>query len=383
MDFEFIGDKRFQILLSRDYLELQNCLEHKASKSVLVLAGSIIEAALSNFFIQFPVSGKLESDILSSNLNSLLDLAEQEKLISSREKSLAVVVKDYRNLIHPGREIRRQESIDIESAQIATSVVDLILKSVHAAYIQKYGHSAKDVLERLKEDWHYQSVFDKVILKLNNHERIVLLNLFIDFDIWEKSFWDEFLTDGYSLNAKETYNLEDVKFLLVKLKPLIPREEIVRNLNLLVKEIEAGRREKAYCIYNLFHEDLHELSIPEQELVVTYMLNLLTGLLENTRQIAYEKTFSTIGKYVTTLEGTSVLKKFIETYMINCGGSAHDMDIFEQIVNGLSTETKIEILQFVTDYLPHKDDIHFHPLESFYDEAFKRGLIVTRQATSS
>lgn len=86
MNFDFIADQRFRTLLSRDYLELQKCLENDASKSALVLSGSILEAALSDFFIQFPVNGKSENSILQSNLGTLIEIAESEKIITSKEK---------------------------------------------------------------------------------------------------------------------------------------------------------------------------------------------------------------------------------------------------------------------------------------------------------
>lgn len=109
MNFDFISDKNFRELLIRDYQELKDCEESKATKSILILSGSIMEAVLTEYFIQFPPLGKSENQILTASLSDLITLAKEEKVISETEKNLASVVKDFRNLIHPGREIRKKQ----------------------------------------------------------------------------------------------------------------------------------------------------------------------------------------------------------------------------------------------------------------------------------
>ncbi len=380
MNFEFIADLRFRTLLSRDYVELRKCLDIDAHKSALVLAGSILEAALSDFFIQFPLVGKSEQTILQSSLGELIDLAESENVISNKEKNLASVIKGYRNLIHPGKEIRKGEQIDKESAEIAANVVDLILRSIKSVYLTKYGHSAKQIFDRLKKDWHYQSVFGQVIVKLNQTEKAKLLELLVYFDMWEKSHWEAF-NNGVRKSKNETYDLEDhIKPLVEQLKPLIPNYLIKTYLNQLVKEIETGTSDKAYCLYNLFHENIHELEGDERELIVIYMLDFALSLLDNTSLVAYEKTYSTIGKHINSVKTKNALKKFIDDYVVNCYGETieEDVDIFEQIINGLSEELKTEMLQYLTNYLPNKENIG-RDLFEFYVEVEKRGLILEKE----
>jgi hypothetical protein len=377
MNFDFIADQRFRTLLSRDYLELQKCLENDASKSALVLSGSILEAALSDFFIQFPVNGKSESSILQSNLGTLIEIAESEKIITSKEKNLAAVVKDYRNLIHPGKEIRKGEKFNSETATIAAKVVDIILKSIKDIYISKYGHTAEEILERLKHDWHYQSVFDKVVIKLNQNEKLKLLKLLVNFDIEEKSHWESFsygnreIRNGY-------YDLEFVKPLTNQLKTLLPKEVIRSYLKKLLLEVEIGSKVKAYCLYNLFHDNIDELEPKERELIVIYMLGFAISLLDNTGDIALEKTYSTIGKYIQSTKTKEALKKFIEDYSVNSSGSEKDLDIFEHVINGLEVNLRTEMLQYLTDFLPTKENAVPY-LDKFYNEADKRRLILEKK----
>lgn len=55
MDFAFIADERFQKILERDYEELQLLCPQTATKSVVVLAGGIIEGLLFDALV---ASGK-------------------------------------------------------------------------------------------------------------------------------------------------------------------------------------------------------------------------------------------------------------------------------------------------------------------------------------
>lgn len=377
MEFDFIAGLRFRNLLSRDYLELQKCLDINATKSVLILSGSILEAAISDFFIQFPVDGKTESFILKAPLSTLIDIAESENIISYKEKNLATVVKDYRNLIHPGKEIRKEEKFNTESATIAAKVLDLILKSIKAVYLSKYGHTAEQVFERIKNDIHYQSVFAQVIVKLNHNEKAKLLRMLVDFDIEEKSHWESF-SIGNEPIRNEYFDIEFVKPLIDQLKPLLEVNVTKYYLNQLVKEVETGSKIRAYSLYNLFHENISELNNDEQELVVVYMLGIVINLLEDINNIAYEKTYSTIGKYINSANTKKALMEFIESYSVNCSGSEKELDIFEGIISSLNEELKAEMIQHLTDFLPAKENVDKY-LVKFYKEAAKRGLILNKK----
>jgi hypothetical protein len=87
MTFDFVSDPKFKELLRRDYQELKNCMDVKAAKSVLVLSGSIIEALLIEFFLQFQPKGYTPKSIHGLTFEQLLDLAESEKLLTKREKN--------------------------------------------------------------------------------------------------------------------------------------------------------------------------------------------------------------------------------------------------------------------------------------------------------
>ena len=375
MNFDFISDNNFKELLNRDYLELKKCIEHKCIKSTLVLSGSIIEAILTEYFLQFPPTGKTESQIMNSTLNDLLSWAISENVISSKEKDLAGVVKDYRNLIHPGREIRKGEKFSEETANISVSVLKIIVESVKTVYLQKYGHSADEVFEKLKKDWHFKSVFDKVIIKLNQNERIKLLSQLVEFDKYEKSQWECFLEEGPIPNFP-LYDLEDVKPLIQQLKSLIPVAITKSYLIKMIKEIETGNSLDAYSLFHLFHDNMDLLNSDEQELVTIYFINLFDKISEESLTIIQEQTYSTIGKYINSPKTIKELNEFLEYCAVhfNTKYMNKEMDLIEQIFNSLSPTIKTQAEQSLTTFLTPIEKLP-EDIKLFYEEALNRGFI--------
>ena len=64
-------------------------------------------------------------------LGSLIERANAEKLIDDKHKNSSSDIKDYRNLIHPGREVRLKEKFDYNTASFSFSALKLILKKLN------------------------------------------------------------------------------------------------------------------------------------------------------------------------------------------------------------------------------------------------------------
>jgi hypothetical protein len=378
MTFEFISDKKFQELLERDYLELENCINVKATKSVLVLSGSIIEALLIEYFLQFLPVGFTQEKIFKLTFQELLDLAEKEALLTQREKNLAWVIKDYRNLIHPGKEIRKEEKFDFESAQISLSLVKIIVAAIRAKYSISYGYTSKEIIDKLENDWNFRTVYGKVILKLNQTERIKLFHKLIQNEIYEKSYWDCFSREGVIYQRASYTNLEYTKPFLLELKPLVSIELVKENLKQLLKEVETGDRVKAFSLYNLFHEELNLLTKDEVESVVVYFFSMFSEVLERCSDLVEEKTYSTIGKYIETEKARTALKDFTVFCMANFDnkdGYSKEMDLFEQVFNSLN-QTDKEFLQkeMIADLSPF-EKLPPSMVRGFLQPAIQRKII--------
>lgn len=378
MTFEFISDKKFQELLERDYQELESCIRVKATKSVLVLSGSIIEALLIEFFLQFLPTHFTREKIFKLTFQDLLDLAEKETLLTQREKNLAWVIKDYRNLIHPGKEIRKEEKFDFESAQISLSLVKIIVTAIRNKYSSSYGYTAKEVVDKLENDWNFRSVYGKVILKLNQTERVNLFRKLIENEFYEKNYWDCFLRDGMIPQRASYTNLEYTKPFLLELKPLVSTDLIKDSLKQLLKEVETGDSVKAFSLYNLFHEELNLLNKDEIESIIVYIFSMFSDVLEKCSDLVEEKTYSTIGKYIETDEARTALKDFAVFSMVhfdNKDGYSKEMDLFEQVFNSLNQTDKEFLQKEMTTFLSPFDKLPPNIVRGFLQPAIQRKII--------
>jgi len=380
MKFEFINDIKFKDILLRDYEELVKCHEVKATKSVLILCGSIIEAILTEYFIDSLPSGIKKEDVLKMTLGKLLETAEKEGVISSKINKLSTILQDYRNLIHPGREIRKEENFSNEDAEIAISLLKIITESIKKKYAENIRYTAKDIYEKLMVDWGFQSVYGICITKLNFTEREKLLELFIEFEVAQKSKYEYFQPYDNELELKERSfkEVEEIKSFVKELKPLLKQESIKFQLDKLLQSIITGEKVLILSLYNLFHEELNLLKDGDQELIAIYMLSLLESISEESSQLSNEKTYSTIGKYIKSEKGIEKLKQFANFAIVNYYWKdiEPEMNVFEQIFNSLNGEIKEELKSHMDKFLtPPKGNLPEDILEGFVKEAVKRGIL--------
>ncbi len=377
MEFDFVGDRFFQQILKRDFKEVEKCIEIGAYKAALVISGSILETILSDYFSENLPEGKTKADILKLSLNTLLELAVQQNVISQTDNNLATVLKSYRNLIHPGREIRSDETLDIRTTKMAFSILELLLTKIEKKYKEKFIHTADDILDKLNEDWNFNSVFGLVISKLSNLEKIKLFEELIEIEIELKEKYKSFAYLNLPKTDPIYPNIEFVKNLSIELIPILPHEILMENLIILRDSIINGDSIESVSFYNLLHEQLGYLNKEDQEFIAIYMLSTFGSIIEDSRDLLYDRTYSTIGKYIHTDKGITAVKELISFCISNFGGSNIDveLDVLEQIINSLSPEHKVEVLNRMSEILlPHKES-DTPTLKYFTEEAILRGFI--------
>lgn len=375
MDFDFVGDRDFQQILKRDFVEVQKCIEIGANKSAVILSGSILETLLSDFFIENLPEGKNRQDILKLSLNALLELAVQQNVISQSDNSLATVLKSYRNLIHPGREVRSKESIDNPTTKMAYSILELLLTKIEKKYKEQFIHSAEEILDKLDEDWSFRSVFGLIITKLSNLEKIKLFDELTQIEIELKEKFEGFSYLNKVRSEPVYPNIEFVKDLTIELIPLLPHDFLIEKLVDLRDSITKGYSIESVAKYNLLHEQIGHLNSDDQEFIAIYMLTIFGELLEDTNDLFHDRTYSTIGKYINSEKGISAMDEFITFCIANFGGKnfEREMDVLEQILNSLTLEKKELTLKNLSEkVLPHKDTFG---IKDFVNEANKRGLV--------
>jgi hypothetical protein len=168
--FDFITDDQFRLSLHSDHQEMVRANEIGARKAVHVLAGSIIEALLVEYLVvsQMKPKGK---DPLTVTLSEAIKACEDAKVLSPRTSLLCDVIKDYRNLIHPGRLIRLQNHYGESSAQIVLALVGIITTEVAQKRKENYGLTAEQIARKISIDERAMSLIPHLLTETNEYER--------------------------------------------------------------------------------------------------------------------------------------------------------------------------------------------------------------------
>jgi hypothetical protein len=175
-NFGFIVTQEFRDSLDADAKEMAVAFEGKAWKARQVIAGSIIEAVLIDFLLDRQPEALKGRDPLKLQLAEAIDLCGTEKVLNERTQSLCAVVRSYRNLIHPGRQLRLDEPPPSEStARIAMVLVDLIVTEVVRARQSAFGLTAEQILSKIEHDDNVLALLPYLLKDLRGRERKRLL----------------------------------------------------------------------------------------------------------------------------------------------------------------------------------------------------------------
>jgi hypothetical protein len=130
--FPFVTDPELRAIVERNYEELQRDLISGSWKSTIVLCGGAIETILLDLLQKHPDASaalsapKGKHDLSRWDLSDLINVAVELKLVSPTVDKLSHSVREYRNLIHPGRELRSGLKTDREEATIAIEVLHIL-----------------------------------------------------------------------------------------------------------------------------------------------------------------------------------------------------------------------------------------------------------------
>ena len=313
-DLSFIADEGLRTTIKRDLEELKKCKVHGAYKSAMLLAGSLIEAILVDYFLAFQPRGKNRDKILSAGLASLLDWAGEDGLISQSTKEISTVIKNYRNLIHPGREYRLGEKIDKYRAEVATNLVYIIIQEIADNYAERRGYSAEDAIYKVKRDPLSVAIFPHMVRKMSLVERERL-----------------FRALAYECYAtKDEGVLERYVSLHRKLKSAIRREVLAQEAQKVYEFVRTKDSKETMFYLRLFAEDLGQLEEEQRAAVLVYTLEVLRTAEEPDLRKYYRwRVYSTIGQYLDNEIGT---EKVLEVIVSRAADQATENDMFLRIV---------------------------------------------------
>ncbi len=136
-EFNFVKDNDLRKIIERDYLELKTILfPSGAWKSVVVMAGSILEAILydiltigQSVLLRAAASNKApKNKDINKGEWRLIDLINVSTdigiLTVDRACTIDQVLRDYRNFIHPKKEIKAQHECSEAEAYLAIGALD-------------------------------------------------------------------------------------------------------------------------------------------------------------------------------------------------------------------------------------------------------------------
>ena len=142
-DFSFITDPELRSIIQSDYKEIQRCVDAEAYKAATVMCGSVMEALLLDALSANEANarrsshapkgkaGKLIKVLGRWPLSSMIDVAEDLQIIPTTTIGfMSDAVREYRNLIHPAVQMRKQVTPEKQEANAARAALDLIIKNL-------------------------------------------------------------------------------------------------------------------------------------------------------------------------------------------------------------------------------------------------------------
>jgi hypothetical protein len=136
-EFWFVADSGLRKLLESDWREAQSVYHAGAWKSCVLLCGSILEGVLMDALSRDTVKANREYSRLRGrsaptldrwDLADLVETANELKIFPRGTVHLGHAVREFRNLVHPGRQLREHIQVTEDQSNIAISLVKMCLQ---------------------------------------------------------------------------------------------------------------------------------------------------------------------------------------------------------------------------------------------------------------
>jgi hypothetical protein len=130
---DFISDPEIQLLVRRDWIEVQRCVATECWKAAMIMAGSATEGLLLDAIrsrqatIEPP-----KGDESQWKLDDMIRVAAKYNWLSPTTQPLHEFARSCRNLIHPQRELRERKTIDRHEAVISAQILETVIRDLRA-----------------------------------------------------------------------------------------------------------------------------------------------------------------------------------------------------------------------------------------------------------
>ncbi|MBH1837904.1 hypothetical protein I5T88_18705 [Stenotrophomonas maltophilia] len=202
--FDYITAHHYRAILEADFAEMQICLQAGAWKAAMVMAGSLIEAILIEHLEWLSSPGD-EERLRKIMLAEAITRCEAAGEISETAAKLCSAVKDYRNLIHPGKVVRDSVAApDQNNALIVTALVGKITHEVAAKRNARSGFTAEQILRKIERDTGAIAVVPHMLRQIRTQEKARLLLDVLPAAYAKHSAYEEFDFDESLLSRIST-----------------------------------------------------------------------------------------------------------------------------------------------------------------------------------
>ncbi|MGA3058627.1 MAG: hypothetical protein ABSE70_11450 [Candidatus Limnocylindrales bacterium] len=310
IDFDFVADEVLRASLESDADEMAKCAQAGANKAVHVLAGSIVEALLADHLASLNYQDPSHKTVEELDLGQLIAGARNQKVLSPMAVDLASVVKTYRNLIHPGRQLRVKERADASTAAVAMQLVKIVAAEVAELKRGTYGWTAQQVLSKVENDSSTAPILGDILkeTKAREVESLLLRDLpdrYVELAGYED--YDERQDPGAQVRLRRLYRMA-LDSASDEVKARVARAH-VRMLHEATYEFAVLTRER-----DLFRAD--DLSCLSPSEAATAKRHLLARL-SRTVEAEYADCLSGIGGYTTKDETEQLVDCFVRTGAVN------------------------------------------------------------------
>lgn len=310
--FDFVTNQDFRASLEADYTELNSCMQAKAWKAVHVLAGSIVEAVLTDYLLSSGYGKKNSVDTLKMDLSQLVAACKNEGVLSQKTTELSAAIKSYRNLIHPGRVIRLGETVNENGAKVAQALVEIVIEEVSAKRRETYGYTAEQIVSKLERDPSAVDILMHLLKSVNESEierlllEIIPDQYFKTLDLISEEYYPENILSPLEKCFRFAFNVA----------PKHVSKKVVKRFVTILKE-ESGYHIHMYEAAFLKCEDLQFLSGEDVAVIVQHLCSkmekdITEGLLKTMEGIGKFLTVDDVGTFVDTMIQTIIRGKYLK-----------------------------------------------------------------------
>ena len=154
-EFGFVRESGLQQLLAADWQEAQTVYSVSAWKSCVILCGGILEGLLLDALgrdtqraeeVYSSLRKKSPPDLSRWDLSDVVDVSEEMSILSKGTIHLGNALRLFRNLIHPGRQMREKVDVTEDEASIALSAVRICVRELASRDYGRKQHTRSQTL---------------------------------------------------------------------------------------------------------------------------------------------------------------------------------------------------------------------------------------------